>query len=91
MKTREEIQKVIKEMEALRPEVRPFSMFGDDNLASFDVCLEVLKEDLDDDDIQDQWDIDQNYDLWSIANNTREWMDGEDDNFDPVKNWPIIK
>lgn len=91
MKTKEEIQKVVKEMKAIRPKVLPFSIFGDDNLATFDICLEVLEEDLDKDDIMDLWDIDSDCDGWLVADRTRQWMDGEDDDFDPVKNWPLRK
>lgn len=56
MKTKEQIEKEIKALEAVRPNVRPYSMFGDNHLAALDAQLEVLEDNLDEDDIFDKFD-----------------------------------
>lgn len=92
MKTEEEIQKTIKGMKAIRNKIVPHSMFGDDNLASFDIVLNVLENQMDSNDIKDQYDCAGvlEKDLM-IAYNASDWLTGEDDDFDPVENWPLKK
>ena len=78
MKTQEEIQKEIEALKAVRPKVRPRSMFGDDNLASLDAQIEVLENDMDDDDIYDKYDhADASEYVLEAALYARQWIDGD--------------
>ena len=92
MKTEEEIQKTIEGMKAIRSKVRPFSIFGDDNLATFDIVLNVLENRMDQDDVADHYDCagTSEEDLM-IACHAADWISGDDDDFDPVDNWPLEK
>lgn len=56
MKTQEEIKKEIEALKAIRPKVKPHSIFGDDNLAMLDAQVDVLENGLDPDDICDRYD-----------------------------------
>lgn len=89
-KTEEEIEKAISSMKAIRSRVVPFSMFGADNLRSFDIVLNVLEERMDTDDIEDEYDsADYSEENLMHAYYAGDWLDGADDDFDPVYNWPL--
>lgn len=94
MKTQEEIKKEIEALKAVRPNVRPYSMFGDDNLAAFDAQVEVLEQDMDDDEVSDRFDcsgIPEN--VMSSAFHALDWINGEED-FDGgslAEGWSPIK
>ncbi len=92
MKTEEEIKAAVKGMKAIRSEVRPFSMFGDNNLASFDIVLDVIENQMDQEDVTDKYDCagTSEEDL-GLAYTAAEWLDGTDDDFDPIENWPLIQ
>ncbi len=89
-KTKEEIKKAIEGMKAIRLRVVPFSMFGGDNLRSFDIVLDVLEDRMDTMDVEKKYDVAgySEEDL-ILAYHAAEWIDGEDDDFDPVDNWPL--
>jgi len=91
-KTDEEIQKAIVGMKAIESKVRPTSMFGDDNLAAFRIVLDVLENKM------DLYDVDNKYDCagvpeddYYLARAAVDWLEGEDDDFDPIENWPLIQ
>ena len=80
MKTKEQIQKEIEALKAVQPNVRPCSMFGDDNLGSVDAQIEVLLHDLDDDDIYDRYDRTSSSEyILDAALQARQWIDDEED------------
>lgn len=56
MKTQEQIKKEIEALKTVRPNVRPKSIFGDDNLGSVDAQIMVLEGGLDNDDVYDKYD-----------------------------------
>ena len=91
MKTEKEIKKAIEGMKAIRSRVRPFSAFGNDNLASFDIVLNVLESRMDSDDVTDRYDCaETSEEDLMIAFNAADWLSGEDDDeFDPVNDWPL--
>lgn len=90
MKTQEEIKKEIKALKAVRPKVRPFSIFGDDNLADLDVVLDVLEHDLDSDDISDRYDhAGASEELLMTAFHARDWMDGEGEEDSLAEGYPL--
>lgn len=80
MKTQEQITEEIKALRTVRPNVRPTSMFGDDNLGSVDAQIEVLENNWDDDDIYDNFDrcAIQEYILES-ALAALQWINGDED------------
>jgi len=90
MKTQEEIQKEIKALKAIRPKVRPFSYFGDDNLAKLDAQVKVLEEDMDSDDIWNEWPKAEEDALIRLtADDARNWMDDASDVDSLADEWPL--
>ena len=81
MKTQEEIKKEIEALKAVRPKVRPHSIFGDDNLVQLDAQVEVLEGDLSNGDIYNKYDhagADEN--ALEAALYARQWIE---DDIDP--------
>lgn len=93
MKSKEEIKETVEKMKALRSKVRPYSMFGDDNLASFDIVLNVIENQMDLQDVDDKYDCaGVSEEDWMLARDTADWLAEEDVvDFDPIENWPLIK
>ena len=80
MKTKEQVTKEIEALKTVRPNVRPRSIFGDDNLGSVDAQIEVLLHGLDDDDIYDRYDRTSSPEyILDAALAARGWMDDEED------------
>lgn len=81
-KTAAEIAAEIKALTAIRPKVRRYSLFGEDNHARIDAEIAVLREDLDDDAIydrfQDEANPDENPPELDAALHARQWMDGHE-------------
>ena len=76
MKTKDLITKEIEALKTVRPNVRPTSMFGDDNLASVDAQIAVLEQDFDDDDIYDTYDRTSSSEyILEAALAARQWID----------------
>lgn len=46
MRTKEQIEQEVKKLEEIKPKVRQFSVFGDDNHAAIEVQIAVLKGEL---------------------------------------------
>jgi len=89
MKTKEQITKEIEALKAVRPNVRPRSMFGDDNLGSIDAEIDVLENDMDNDDIYDKYDRTQYSEyILSSALYARQWINDEEDD-DLAEGWPL--
>ena len=88
MKTREEVQKEIEALKAIRPKVRPHSMFGDDNLVALDAQVVVLEDDLDNDDIYKEFS--QIEHTLSSALDARTWLDSESDVDSLAEDYPTI-
>ena len=80
MKTKEQITKEIELLKTVRPNVRPMSMFGDDNLGSVDAQIQVLDEYLDDDEIYDRFDVASSSEyILEAALAARQWIDDKED------------
>lgn len=80
MKTKEQITKEIEALKTVRPNVRPTSMFGDDNLGSVDAQIAVLEDDMDDSDIYDNYDrVSSSEYILDAAICARQWIDDEED------------
>ena len=90
-KTEKEIKKEIKALKAIRPKVRPFSAFGDDNLAQLDAQVVVLEEDLDNNEIYDRYDHSGiSEEIISAALEARNWIDGESEDESLAEGMPLI-
>ena len=92
MKTQGEIKKEIEALKAVRPKVRPHSIFGDDNLAQLDAQVEVLEHDLDNADIYERYDhagADEN--ALEAALYARQWIEDDVDPDDGglAEQWPL--
>ncbi len=81
--TQEQIKKEIKALEEMQPKVKRFSSFGDDNHEAIDAQLDVLKNDLTDDEIDEQY---ENHER-SNAQDARLWLDGDGDPESPSEGW----
>lgn len=80
MKTSEQIKKEIEALKTVRPNVRPISMFGDDNLTALDAQIDVLEDDMDDSEIYDRFDrISSSEYILEAALAARQWIDDEED------------
>ena len=80
MKTKEQITKEIEALKTVRPNVRPTSMFGDDNLGSVDAQIEVLESDYDNNQIYDRYDHANSSEyILDAALAARQWIDDEED------------
>ena len=80
MKTKEQIKKEIEALKTVRPNVRPTSIFGDDNLGGVDAQIMVLEDDMDDNQIYDRYDHAHSSEyILDAALGARGWMDDEED------------
>jgi len=88
MRSKEEIAEEITALKAIEDSIVPTSMFGDDNLEQHAAALDVLENDLDDNDIEEKYDMDEEYEVYSAARGAREWMDGDTDD-KPSEDFPL--
>lgn len=80
MKSQEQITEEIKALKTVRPKVRPYSMFNDDNLAAIDAQIKVLENDWDNNDIYNEFDhVDSSEHILESALAARQWMNCEED------------
>lgn len=80
MKTKEQIKKEIEVLKTVRLNVRPTSMFGDDNLGSVDAQIMVLENNWDNNEIYDRYDHASSSEyILEAALAARQWIDGEED------------
>ena len=95
-RTVQELEKEVHALEALKPRVRRFSKFGDDNHAAIDAQIKVFREDLSEEDIYKEWEDPDNYDanryLIDSALVAAAWRDGEsEDGLAPSDDWkPLV-
>lgn len=88
-----QIEAEAKKLAEMKTSVRHFTTFGDDNHAAIEIQIEVLKEDMSIEDIENRGDPDiaAEEELWNesqleAALRARQWMDGEE-NESPSKSW----
>lgn len=90
LKSKEEIEKQIELLKAVRPNVLPKSIFGDDNLAALDAQVRVLQKRMDEDSIWDEFqnDDDENR-IVHCALEAYNWMFNEGMVDDLAEDWPL--
>lgn len=80
MKTEEQITKEIEALKTVQPNVRPTSIFGDDNLAAVDAQIMVLENDWGSSDIYDEYDhIGSSEYVLDAAIAARDWLNDDED------------
>lgn len=92
-KSQKEIEKKIEELKGLQDKIRPNDMFGGSNTDKLEAVIKALEDDMDEDDIYEEWDVDEDdslYDIMNIARNAVEWRDGDSED-DPAEGWPLEK
>jgi hypothetical protein len=97
---KKKIEAEIKKLKEILPKVQPFSAFGDDNQARIRAEIRVMEEDLDEDDIFNEFPAsDEDMESGSpcagtnqSARDARQWLDGESEDGSPYENWkPLVK
>ena len=94
MKTQEQIKKEIEALKTVQPNVRPITFFGDDNFAAIDAQIQVLEEDMDEDDIWDEWpEEEQDQYVRDSARHAVDWVNDEEDpdSGGLAEGWPLNK
>jgi len=82
-KTEKEVNTEITKLLKIRPKVRRFSFFGTDHWKQIDLQLRVLREEIDEDDINEIEDPDDN----NTAYDALQWMEGHDVDASPANQW----
>lgn len=91
-KTQKEIDEQVKKLKAIRPKVKPTNYFGESNLDKLDAQIKVLEKDMDSDEIWDEWPKGEaDMEIRMSADEAVNWRDGESDENDLAKDWPLIK
>lgn len=94
--TAKQIKAQIVWLEKNKPKIRHYSMFGEDNHANVEAVITVLSESLDENDIYDRFGSDEEEGddppELDAALFARRWMDGEEEDTSPQKNWePLVQ
>lgn len=91
IKTQEEIDEQIAALKEIRPKVKPYSFFGDDNLAKLDAQIKVLEEDMDSDEVWDEWpEEEKDVEIRMAADEAVVWRDSELDVDNLADDWPLL-
>lgn len=71
----EQVQQEIAALKEIKPKVRRYTFFGDDNHAAIDAQIVVLEEDYDEDAIYGEWEDDEH--VLSSALEALAWKEGD--------------
>ena len=84
-KTQAEIDAEVKRLREMKPKVRHYTGFGDDNWRKIDVAIAVLVNRYDEDDISERYhDADENSEAYSVI----QWRNGEECEYgSPADQW----
>lgn len=89
-KSQNEINQAIRQLEELKPKVRPRTAFGDDNRAAIDAQIDVLRLDMSEDAIWDNWPDEKDMHVRDSARCAREWLDGEELEEGLIEGWESL-
>lgn len=87
-RAQEEISKIVEQLKALIPRVRPRTAFGDDNRQAIDIQVFIIESDMSEDEIWDRWE--DNDRLRDMALEARSWLDGEEIEGGLVEGWESL-
>jgi len=89
-KTDKQVKAEIEKLREMKPFVRQFTAFGDNNHDRIDCEIKALEDDMDDDATYDEWPDDEaDADSRSSAQFAIAWRDG-DEAESPSENWAIL-
>jgi hypothetical protein len=94
-KTEEQIAAEVSALEAVKPKLREFTAFGDNNHAAVDAQLAVLRQRMDHDDVYDAYgdEESEDFDQYTLdaALNAHDWMVGTlaADEGSPSEDWVV--
>ena len=97
MRTLEERNEMIAILEGQKAYAPARSGFGDDNHKGIDAQIQVIREEMDNDDVYNEWETDpdaDNYDEHanSAACDAVNWLEGDDDAGESLRTqWDIFK
>ena len=94
--SKKQIEKEIKELTEIKPKVRRLSMFGENNQEAIGVQIEVLKNNLSFENIDERWGASDedcaSQSLYENASEARRWLDGESEEESLADGWlPLIE
>ena len=75
--TKKQIDKEIKLLEEMKPKICQHSSFGDDNHAAMQAQIDVLRENLNEEEIDERWNPDEEYNLNDNAREALNYLNGE--------------
>lgn len=84
-----EIQQEIEKLAEMKPFVRQFTAFGDDNHEKIDAALKALHDMHDEEDADDEWPDEEDCEVRSAAQYAIRWMDGEEKEA-PSEGWACL-
>ena len=95
--SKKDIKTEIKKLKELKPHVPRMTAFGEDNYAAIEAQIEVLEKDMDEDDIEGRWPINdpdneeeinnENMRLYENARDAFNWLNGEAEEGSPYEGW----
>ena len=90
--TPEEIKKELAVLKELKPNIRQFTAFGEDNRAAMEAQIVVLEKNLTEDQIDKRFTADADYSISSEAHAARDWLDGCYDGEEALsKDWEVLR
>lgn len=92
-KTQEEVKKQIAVLIKIKPKVPQYSAFGDDHWAAIDAQIKVLEEDMDNSDIENEFELEEGValNIVTAALDARQWIDGESEEDDLAEDYPLTE
>lgn len=90
--TKEEINTEIAKLRQMKPNIRHYSQFGDNNWRAVDAQIEVLEDEMSEDDIRDRWpgEYDEMY-YRDVALEAYAWLNDDEDSELPSDSWkPLL-
>ena len=85
MRTLAERNEMVSLLEGQKEKAPHFNFFGEDNHAQLDAQIQVIEEEMDTDQVDDQWNPDEVYDMNNSATMAANWLDGDDDAGDELR------
>lgn len=79
MKTKEQIDMMIKDLQEIKPRVRHFTFFGDNNQEAIEAQIWVLQSNAIENDVWNRFSEEEEYQR-SLALDATDWIDGKNEN-----------
>jgi len=89
-KSQKAVEKEIKALKEMKPFVRQFTAFGDNNHDKIDGQIKALEEMGDEEEADDEWVDEADNEIRMNACDAIRWKNGEDDGAQPSRNWASL-